>query len=696
MKRIFTLLFLITILTFTGSINKSFAESEKHALIIAIGDYDRSATGWSAISSKNDIPLIKTALMGQGFEEKNIAILEDQDADKLGIINALDDLYKSVDDDDYVVIHYSGHGQQISDNENRDEIDGLDEALVSIKAPSKYMAGENYTGEEHLRDEELGSYIDKIRGKVGKEGQVLVILDACHSGTGTRGISQVRGGEGPLIIPGESGIEDGEEEKGFGMSETSKSRGDSENIAPFVLFAGSKFDEPNYETKDENGNGVGSLSFALAKSFSEINTNSTYSSVFARILEIMSDIAPKQTPMIEGDINYKVFNGEVVEQEYYYLIDRLESENSISITGGNVTGVSVGDKVGLYSSGTHSIDDETSALSGVVKETNNFDAVVEFDSNHNIVNLKSYWVFIEEYNLENSYMGIFLEGLDTELNTILIDKLDNINNISRIVYEADEADILITTKPDIADKNTRGNSYIYVKSIQNGDIIRSINPAVTIVSDADNIAETVKDYTQGMFIKNIELSDENYRVELEFIPVIPAVDENGNLKTDEYGNYIVKDTLDIADYTIDGNIEFSESDVVMIKITNTGNDDSYFSIIDIQPDGVINQFYPVDNIKPEECFVEEGNSFIPRDFIINGFGEPFGKEVIKIFANADEIDLSPIITTRGKGTRGVGNSLGLVVTDSYATRGPKPKTGTVSNKDTGSSIMYPFTIKKDQ
>lgn len=663
-------------------------KSDKHALIIAIGEYKRSETGWSPISSKNDIPLIKNALMSQGFEEENIKMLIDDEADKAGIISALQELENNVSDNDYVVVHYSGHGQQISDNVNKDEIDGLDEALVSIKAPSRYYAGKNYTGEEHVRDEELGLYIVNIRNKVGKGGQVLVILDACHSGTGTRGFAQVRGGVDPLIIPNTSTVNQNAQEEGFGMSEAPSSRGNNDNKAPFVLFAGSKFDEPNYETKDENGNGVGSLSFAVSKAFMEIDDNSTYSSVFARVMEIMADVAPKQTPMIEGDINYKVFNGEVIPQEDYYEIVDIVGGNQIRISGGVVNGVSKGDIIGLYTSGTHSIDDEESVISGVVKETNNFTSIVEFDNDHDISNKKSYWAFIEEYNLEGSYVGIYV---DPDLEPVFTESLKDINNLSQLVDDQSKASVIVTDK----NESSRGSSTVFIKSVQTGDIIeteRYNQPEVT----AKAISEKVKAYTQGVFIKGLEMDDENYRVEIEFIPVIPELDGNGYVKEDEYGNFIVKDTLDINDFVVDGNIEFGENDYFMIKIKNTGLEDAYFSIIDIQPNGIINAFYPTDPIKPIECFVESGKSFIPRNFINEGWAPPFGKEVIKVFANKDVIDLSPIITTRGEGTRGLSNSLGALVKDSYATRGPKPKTGSVSNKDTGSSVMYPITTKGEE
>jgi len=695
MKKLTLLILTISMIIINGFSLRTYAKSNKYALIIAVGNYDRAATGWSPISSENDIPLIKTALEGQGFDEKNIAILQDKDADKAGIIDAFNKLINNVKEGDYVVVHYSGHGQQISDD-NNDEIDGLDEALVSINAPSSYKAGKDYKGEEHFRDEEFGELINELRAKVGKNGQVLVILDSCHSGTGTRGDAKVRGGKSPFIIPGQSNINKEANENGTGMNESSvKSRGNDDNLSPFILFAGAKFDELNYETKDENGNGVGSLSFAVSKAFSEINTNSTYSSVFARILEIMADIAPKQTPMIEGDINYKVFNGDVVEQEYYYEIEKVIDNTKIKINGGNVTGVSKGDKIGLYNIGTSSIDEETPIISGIVIETTNFNATVEFESEFSIKNLKSYWAFIEEYNLENSYMGIYIEDVDNNLNEILLPKLENINNLTNIVDDKESADILITSKRQKNKKNSRGNNSIYIKSMQTGSVIQEVKLDKSKEEVSKDIAKIVKDYTQGMFIKSLEMNDENYKVEIEFIPVIPIYDESGNPKVDKYGNFIIKDTLNIGDFMVDGNIEFKETDIVMIKIINTGKLDAYFSIIDIQPDGVINPFYPTGNIKPQECFVESGKSHVPRDFIINGFGEPFGKEVIKIFANEEVIDLSPIITERGVGTRGVSNSLGSLMKSSYQTRGPKPTTGSVSNKDTGSTIMYPFTIKRN-
>lgn len=70
-------------------------------------------------------------------------------------------------------------------DDNGDETDGLDEALIPYDAPRRYQKGV-YVGEKHLRDDELGSLLDDIRKKTGDKGTVTLALDACHSGTADR------------------------------------------------------------------------------------------------------------------------------------------------------------------------------------------------------------------------------------------------------------------------------------------------------------------------------------------------------------------------------------------------------------------------------------------------------------------------------------------------------------------------------
>ena len=135
-----------------------FTQAQKKALIIAVGDYpDKS--GWNSISSLNDVPLIKDVLLQQKFLEKDIKVIQNKQANKAGIIAALRNLLDESKPNDVVVIHYSGHGQQIFDD-NGDEADGLDEALVPYDALAKYTT--NYKGENHLRDDEIEQIINSF------------------------------------------------------------------------------------------------------------------------------------------------------------------------------------------------------------------------------------------------------------------------------------------------------------------------------------------------------------------------------------------------------------------------------------------------------------------------------------------------------------------------------------------------------
>ena len=82
-------------------------------------------------------------------------------------------------------IHFSCHGQQITDV-NKDEAlvdsrDKYDEALVPYDACVSY-GWNGYKGEKHLLDDTLNEWLNKIATKVGMDGCVILVADACHSG----------------------------------------------------------------------------------------------------------------------------------------------------------------------------------------------------------------------------------------------------------------------------------------------------------------------------------------------------------------------------------------------------------------------------------------------------------------------------------------------------------------------------------
>ena len=165
---------------------------QKHALIVAIANYP-TESGWSKINSDNDRTLLVPEFKRLGFK---VTTLQNEQATKQGIIQSLSHLAKQIHPNDYVCIHFSCHGQQMEDN-NHDEKDGLDEALIPYDAHLSYKK-DIYEGKNHLRDDDLEEQLTIIRKTLGKKGTLLVTLDACHSGTANRDEEYVEDDDAPI------------------------------------------------------------------------------------------------------------------------------------------------------------------------------------------------------------------------------------------------------------------------------------------------------------------------------------------------------------------------------------------------------------------------------------------------------------------------------------------------------------------
>lgn len=172
-------------------------------LVIGLGQYEDS--NWAKINGDNDVRYVVRMLEQLGYTD--IKTLRNQEATKNGIINALDNLAGRCNIGDKVYIHYSGHGQLMTDL-NGDESTRWkgwhaqwDEAIIPYDAYMNYCSQDR--GEKHISDDELAICLTKIRQAVGKKGEIIVVLDACHSGDATRGELDeiVRGVDTKFNIP---------------------------------------------------------------------------------------------------------------------------------------------------------------------------------------------------------------------------------------------------------------------------------------------------------------------------------------------------------------------------------------------------------------------------------------------------------------------------------------------------------------
>lgn len=256
MKNFIKLLLLSTLLLGMFSAN---AET-KRALLIGISDYGNAKEDpnkWANISGANDIALLSPLFKKQGFV---VTSLTNSQATYKGIKNAFEKLIKDCKKGDMVYLHFSMHGQPFEDL-NGDEADGWDEALIPVDAQMKYKKGV-YEGKNHLLDDELDGYFNRIRSKIGPTGKLLVVLDACHSGGGVRGDDDhVRGIRDGFTRSGKIYNPDRTKENNDYFKVPTKP-----GQSPIVCLEACRSYETNKEVRDVNTNiWYGSLSYYIAQ-----------------------------------------------------------------------------------------------------------------------------------------------------------------------------------------------------------------------------------------------------------------------------------------------------------------------------------------------------------------------------------------------------------------------------------------------
>ncbi len=667
-------------------VSGDLAAQTKHALIVAIGNYPNPRVNkWKPINSANDVPLIKDALVNsQQFSEHNIDVLIDAQATKQGIIDAMDKLYKKINKGDIVVIHFSSHGQQLEDD-NDDEVDGLDEAIVPYGAvfstdPEKFDA----VAPGYLRDDVFGDKINLIRNKLGKDGDVLVNIDACHSGSATRGnqIALVRGGNGAMVSSNFNS-------RRFSGADTAgvfkENRGTrlSADAASMVLISGAQARELNSECFDDNDKPVGSLSYAFSKAISSLKGNITYRGFFALIEDIMQVKAPLQKPVLEGDaIDRELFGGKFVKQQTYFAIDPAASNaDKIFLKAGFVSGITRGSVINFYELGTTSTAGKEPIGKGKVETVSSFSATVQLDKPDAGLAKKNPWAFISE-------LGYGAEKIKlTVNNNTAIEKLlrDSLKNYQRVEFK-NNFDLYLDTSGSV-------NNWA-LKYPNSGAVFQdgfNFSPR----SDMTDLKNALNRFDRFRYLKGLSFNEDGLsaRVELVFL------DSEGKI-----------DSATLKSRMHLGRLELREGDKVNLKITNTGNRNFYFNIVDIQPDGFINAIMPnkgvrnrngnPDPVRWEDCQVAAFDSFLVTRYVIR-IAKPYGEETFKVFLSASPLDLEDILTSNNEkeavGKRGgVLNGLEKIFVNSKVNEVGKRggETESVNTDQNGTIFSVNFTIAK--
>lgn len=604
-------------------------DPQKWALIVAIGEYPESG-GWTQISSANDIPLIQGSLVSQGFPEENILVIRDGEATKTGIIEALNThLLENVSEGDIAFVHFSSHGQQIFDD-NGDEIDGYDEAIVPYNAGVSYEEGV-YEGEHHFRDDELGEIFDRIRERLGSGGSMLSVVDACHSGTATRGFARARGSK-TLMEPADyvpPPAVKGAEQAFFGVSPDT-------DLAPMVVISGASASELNYEVQDAEGNGMGSLSYTFSKVLSEADGPLSYRELFERIRLEMNRLVPHQTPQIEGDVDRQVLGGAVLKQDPWFLPELWYNQMSLQVKAGTIHGFTDHSTVHLYDMEVQDFDEAEPLATGKVMNATAIDSDIEITEMHSPIEDEEVKVVLHEQSYEGLTVKVQMEWPHKEGFYDLEQITEHLVESGVVEMVEEGADLVL-----VDEEGSRGNQDYHIMTphdriLFTGDLGNGPE------ADAGVIVNEIKKYAKVKFLRNLELESDELDLELQVIPFSYTAS----------GRQIeITETFDFDDFlTESGTVELAEGQAFKLKIVNRGSVTAYFTVVDFTPSGEAMLVVPYGNRTPGDFVLDPGQEIELSDNLLQ-ITPPYGNEMLKLFATEEPLDLRPILDVISRGNR---------------------------------------------
>ena len=336
-----------------------------HAVLVAVTAYPNLPPKASLVGPNHDAKLIRDYLLSSApvtFEGANVTLLADNldgaasSPTHEHILGALKAVAEKAERDDFVYLHFSGHGAQQPALEPGSETDGLDE--IFLPADTAKWADRTKGVPNALMDNEIGAALDAIRAK---GAFVWIIFDACHSGDATRDIAPA-GERDRKVEFDELGIPDSavqaalaeaaatpqeadtaRREAAFELGESSRAidvggeqnATGAESIAQggMVAFFAAQTIETTPEMPLPKGTpGAESYGLFTYTIFSKLaeNPNMTYRQLGHAVLQQYSaDARQRPTPLFEGELDARVFGTEKIDTVMQWQVETRDGKASL-------------------------------------------------------------------------------------------------------------------------------------------------------------------------------------------------------------------------------------------------------------------------------------------------------------------------------------------------------------------------------
>jgi len=289
----------------------------------------------------NDLPRMQKSLERWGFAPgEDVRVLTDSAASRAGIEAGFKWLIERANDtSDVVVIYYSGHGSWARDRDGDeakvDPNDRADEALVP------WDASDIHDPRQLVIDDEIRDWLARMTAT-----NVTVIVDACFSGTITRGITRARarGPVGGPAAPSSQSALDALSPRHTLI--TAATSGQTASELPFATATGERE--------------FGVLTFFLSRAMDAADSSIRYDELVRRVRSEMVGLTGRispQDPQLEGDRGALLFRVRRPFAPRPIATITNISAGHLTIDVGAVNGVRVGAVYDVYQPGETRFDD---------------------------------------------------------------------------------------------------------------------------------------------------------------------------------------------------------------------------------------------------------------------------------------------------------------------------------------------------
>lgn len=267
----------------------------RRALLIGINKY--LIAGSDLRGCVNDVEDMSAVLSEfGGFKKRDIAVLTDAAATKKAMMTEIQKLVKSSKKGDVALLHYSGHGSNVPDDEkNRDEADGRDEILCPT----------DLNWDDTLRDDWLRTTFNGLAAGVN----LTVIMDCCHSGSNTRAIEPPDAPIKSRYLPSPWAIAAAESRRSMPKKVTGElrkstrtARGSKDVVdadIPEVLITGCRDTQTSADAFIK-GRYNGALTFGLVEAIRAAKGDLTYRELHDRASAVIRKRKFEQVPQLES------------------------------------------------------------------------------------------------------------------------------------------------------------------------------------------------------------------------------------------------------------------------------------------------------------------------------------------------------------------------------------------------------------